>query len=544
MDFLKAQLDRIQAQLTALTATQKMLTASLLAIMVITIVLWGRYAGEAEMAPLLDQSFSPAEVGQIQQHLHDRNIRISVAGDKIIVPADQRMSILADLTYRRMMPSNTSSGFDEIIRQISPWDSEEKEGRIWNHGKEAVLSRLIGMYPDVAQANVVIDPTNVSRIEGSVLPSATVFITLQEGKQSSQRLVDAAAAAVAGAQSGLDIDRIKVIVDGLTHKAHDGSSDPLSEAPELLATARAYANAAEESVRKVYGTIPGFFVSVTVKLNLTSVQTDKKEFDAKNTVQKTDNSLDERDEISGPPTSGADTSAQPNTELSVGIAPTRAPPGQTQTHEKLQEHSQIFVPETHTVSKTPSGEPTTVGATVRVPLSHFAILFRSMEPSIKEPTYKQMQPFIEKELSKMRQGVANCVMLDPTKVAIDVYPDSPLNLPAPAVAGSVPSVSMLIGGHTKEMALAGLALMSLFMASMMVRKTTPAVAPATGLDSLGKPLSAGELLAGEIEHSSADGMEMDAETSHAQQVLDQVSTLVRQDPDSAAALVKRWLNRE
>src|SRR5579864_6371909 len=186
MDFLKAQLDRIQAQLTGLTATQKMLTASLVAIMAITVILWGKYAGEAEMTPLLNQPFAAADVGRIQQHLHEKDVHFIVSGDKILVPADQRMSILADLTYTRLMPTNTSAGFEDIIKQISPWDSEEKEGKIWNHGKEAVLSRLIGMYPDVAQANVVLDPTNVTRIEGSVLPSATVFITLQEGKRSSQ----------------------------------------------------------------------------------------------------------------------------------------------------------------------------------------------------------------------------------------------------------------------------------------------------------------------------------------------------------------------
>jgi flagellar biosynthesis/type III secretory pathway M-ring protein FliF/YscJ len=29
----------------------------------------------------------------------------------------------------------------------------------------------------------------------------------------------------------------------------------------------------------------------------------------------------------------------------------------------------------------------------------------------------------------------------------------------------------------------------------------------------------------------------------AQQVVEQVSTMVKQDPDAAAAMIKRWLNR-
>ena len=40
-----------------------------------------------------------------------------------------------------------------------------------------------------------------------------------------------------------------------------------------------------------------------------------------------------------------------------------------------------------------------------------------------------------------------------------------------------------------------------------------------------------------------DGMEMDEDTIRSQQMLEQVSNLVKENPDSAASLVKRWLNR-
>ena len=41
-----------------------------------------------------------------------------------------------------------------------------------------------------------------------------------------------------------------------------------------------------------------------------------------------------------------------------------------------------------------------------------------------------------------------------------------------------------------------------------------------------------------------DGMELDDEAIRTQQMLEQVSSLVKENPDSAAALVKRWMNRE
>ena len=90
MDFIKAQLDRIQQQLAGLNATQKMLTASLVAIMLITVVWWGKYAGEAEMVPLVAQSLSVDQIGQMQNVLGMQGIAARrISGDKILVHSDK-----------------------------------------------------------------------------------------------------------------------------------------------------------------------------------------------------------------------------------------------------------------------------------------------------------------------------------------------------------------------------------------------------------------------------------------------------------------------
>lgn len=109
-------------------------------------------------------------------------------------------------------------------------------------------------------------------------------------------------------------------------------------------------------------------------------------------------------------------------------------------------------------------------------------------------------------------------------------------------------MTLAVGGHLKEIILGGMALMSLFMVSMMVRKGTPATItlPPAPAASAGSPvLSSGESLVGEAiaGGTTLDGMELDDEAVRAQQVLDQVSTLITENPDAAANLVKRWLNR-
>src|SRR5688572_28410596 len=132
MDFIKSQFDRIQQQLSGLSASQKMLTAALVAIMVMTLVWWGRYACVAEMAPVLDQSFSDEDITRITAQLASKRIDYRVAGDKVLIPVDRKFEVLADLSYSQLLPRDTRGGFDEIVKQISPWASASERDAMYN----------------------------------------------------------------------------------------------------------------------------------------------------------------------------------------------------------------------------------------------------------------------------------------------------------------------------------------------------------------------------------------------------------------------------
>jgi len=62
----------------------------------------------------------------------------------------------------------------------------------------------------------------------------------------------------------------------------------------------------------------------------------------------------------------------------------------------------------------------------------------------------------------------------------------------------------------------------------------------------GATLLAGEALAGEARDGNPllNAVELDEDAARTQQMLDQVSTLVKDNPDAAASLVKRWMNRD
>ena len=67
MDSLKTQFDRIQQQLAGLSASQKMLAACLVVIIVMTISWWGRYAAVPEMEPVVDRALSPEDLAVVRR---------------------------------------------------------------------------------------------------------------------------------------------------------------------------------------------------------------------------------------------------------------------------------------------------------------------------------------------------------------------------------------------------------------------------------------------------------------------------------------------
>src|SRR4030095_13594540 len=97
MDALKKQLDRIQQQLSGLSASQKMLTASLVAIMVMTMIWWGKYAGTDEMVPVSYESLPPDQMRNIKATLDGKGIPARIVGDRVMVDADRRMEAFATL---------------------------------------------------------------------------------------------------------------------------------------------------------------------------------------------------------------------------------------------------------------------------------------------------------------------------------------------------------------------------------------------------------------------------------------------------------------
>ena len=584
MDAFSAQFDRVRQQLAGLTASQRMLVGTLVAVMALTVLYWGKYAAAPDLVAVLDQPLSDEEIAPIVHRLEVAGVAHSVVAGKVLVPADRKPEILADLMYAQELPRDTHSAFEEMTaKELNPFSSQTERDAVYNHATELELANIIRRWPGVADARVVINSKNERHIEGSIPPTATVAIATRGGDMShAKQLVQAAADGVAGAVSGLTQQNIRVIVNGASIRATPnagpdggaGGTVAASDAMELQEKGEA---AFEQKIHNLFRFIPEMTVTVTCDVDTSSRRETVTKYDKGNTVSLPVAERTQNEQHTTTGDGGREPGAATNDgTANVGQADAAgggavSGPVTTGTTSDEQTNTENFVPNSRAEITTPGGKVTIRSASVCVPMSYVARRFKSANPAAKDPTAADLLQAAAAETARLRDQVAKVVGLPTTEnVSVDTFADdagltttADLAL-AVSPAGS-PSGLGGIAVHGKEIAVGVLAVVSLAMMFQMARKggvPLPPLSPAPSLAGLGgasvayggggggdeddgdddqqpaRPVKSTSTLVGGIE-----GMELDPDMVRTQQMLDQVSTLVKEDPDAAAALVKRWVSR-
>lgn len=555
MDAIKAQLLRIQQQLAGLSASQKMLTGSLVVIMIMTMFYWSRYAGTAEMDVLLDQTLTADEISQIKTALASKGIKYEVTGDRIMVPADRKFEMIADLGYMQLLPRDMKSGWDEIVDKITPLTSDMQGKQIYNRARERSISMIIGRWPGVKSAMVMIDANSKMSPVRPVEPTASVDVTLKSGEQGNKQLGEAVVNLVTGAQAGLKRENVRVNIGGRPYKASDPNNPFGGGDGSILEQQANWENYYKGKIAEQIIYIPGVYATVSVELQTATNVTHQHMVDPKQTIQLATQDTTQTEENTQAPNGG-----EPGVAPNVGVElPSQQSPGQNSNKEKTDIKNAVDWGTKQTTTQTPAGLGTAVAAALRVPESYFRSMWKMKNPNGQtEPTDAELDALVQRETPRLREDVKKATNIkDDTSVSVAMYVDvsTPVVGGDAAAASGLASIPLGVGFGAKEIAIGALAIISLFMVSMMVRKSVPqpvmpALAPTPAVDVVdpGMPsdVTVGSDIAGEVGTAGMmlTGREMSDEQIEAQQVIEQVGTMVKENPDVAANLVKRWLNRD
>lgn len=548
MDVLRQQWLRIQQQLAGLTLSQRMLAASLVALVVLVMMYWGRWAATPERVAVLEQSFAPEQAARVIAELERQGIRASLSGDgRVMVPADRQMQAFAAVAYNGMLPRDSQAAIDRIVSQMTIWDSSVKTQKYFNDMKQVMLAGTIARWPGVEDATVHIDPAERRSFSSPSQPRASINIRMKGGERPSKKLVLAAADIVIGAQAGLTRSNVTVVVDGVSYPLPDRDNDTMMMAGEILETKQGFERHFANKIREQLAEIPNVFVAVTVQVNTKRMEQERSEVDPKNLVHKERETQSRSDESTQPAPPG-EPGAIPNAGMAI---PASAGSGASSLSSEERTVFELDYGRTRTRTFQPAGDATVTAASVRVPRSHFLGLWRMLNPNAtQEPDEATLTGLMTAELAKIRRDVMACTGLrDDSAVTVDFYIDAP---PTPVQAGSGPGLPLihLVGSYGKEVLLAAMAMAALFMVTGLVKKhggAVPAIASMTPAEQQREleRLAGGEEIAGAAGEgpTALEALELDEETSQTQQMIQQVSNMVKENPDAAVSLVKRWMNR-
>jgi hypothetical protein len=206
---------------------------------------------------------------------------------------------------------------------------------------------------------------------------------------------------------------------------------------------------------------------------------------------------------------------------------------------------------TQVVKRNMPGTVKTIRATVNIPYSYFVEIFQAQTGKTDKPTTAQLDSIIktqEENISKKVMPIINAT--DPSFVEVSYFydlPSTPGGTTALASSGptSLPQLTQLI----KPAGLILLAFVSLLMVLMMMKKASSNVAiqnlekklaeqaePTPPLESETGPVGEASSTEGVLE-----GIEVDEHTLRTRKMAEQVATMVKEDPASAATLIRQWI---
>ncbi|HEY3244198.1 MAG TPA: flagellar M-ring protein FliF C-terminal domain-containing protein [Phycisphaerae bacterium] len=558
METLRQILQRISSQLALLNTSQR-LAIALCAVVVAGSLLWLiQWSATPELAALLDQDLTGQELTGAQAALDAARADYKVIGNRIWVRPSQRTELIGKLNSANALPHDISIGFDKLVADNSPFLPESQMKIRYNVALGNELAKVIRSSPDVHNAVVFIS-TEAKRAFSNkpIVPTASVHVMMNAGKEVNPAMAQSIAMLVSRAVPGMDAHNVSVI-DALRSRAY---SIPRPEDATALTQWDEVRRREDYQLGKIMeqlGYISGVLASVSIELDTTTSKVESVTYTKPDEKSSTSDATD---------SASGGTGSEPGVGANVGQALTANEPGEHNTSERTKTENFEPMPAEKKVVEKPPFSIRRATATVKIPRSYFVSVYRMQNGASSSPVDDELKPMMELEFNRVRNAVKKVVMSDAdTDVDVSFFYDlDQRGAPLAAAATEAAAAATTLGGTTvnwlhdygAQAGLAALATVSLLMMFMMARRTTRIVHPRaadepeeialTDSTSMAEEiLTVGSGAVGQAEVSEAflTGHEVDDETLRYKQLGEQVTKMVEQNPESAAELIRRWVERD
>ncbi|MBI1369508.1 MAG: hypothetical protein GC162_12750 [Planctomycetes bacterium] len=553
MDFVRRWMTQIHARMLELTLSQKMLIITLAVVIPMLLWMMFQWAASPEMVPVLDQALDAPRQARITATLDGRGITYKLVGDRIFVPREKQLMVLATLQMQQALPDDTTQGFEKlVVDNQSWWKSSEQNRQVYNIAKQNVLAQVLRAYPWVRDATVIISPPQDTGFGAThQRPTAAVNLVL-EGGAMDQKKVDAVAGLVSGAVAEMRPEDVNVIdaVAGRQWKVRpEGEVLP----GDYLETINAQEKYVREKIGRALGYINNVIVAVNVEVDITQRKANTRSYDKDKSLTLPNHEKTQSTETSSTEGNGGEPGVRSNAgAANAGATIIASNGGSKSTSETTETESNTFAGETTEESVNPGGAPTRISATVNIPRSYFVMLFKQGKAAdTPEPTDEALTPIVDAALQRIKKQVEPLVATAkaPGEVVVDMFPDGGAGFGGPggtaAPAGF--SSTLMATGSMKMISLGALALTAVGLMLLMVRKANqkPPVPTLQELAGLPPKVMTEDEFIGQADEAdpAMTGVELDESEIRHRKLTEQVNDMVTANPSEVAALLGRWVNK-
>jgi len=154
MQALQRTIQQIATQLKTLTPTAKLLIGSLMVILAMSLFMVSLYAGRAEMAPLgLGSNMSADARARAISYLESRDIPYEQSGSDVLVPVDQKFTIMGQLTENKLVGPDQID-FQKLMSDDSPFRTQHQDKTRYLVAKMNVVGAMICQMSGIEHATV------------------------------------------------------------------------------------------------------------------------------------------------------------------------------------------------------------------------------------------------------------------------------------------------------------------------------------------------------------------------------------------------------
>ena len=550
MDFLRHIINQIRNNLAGLTFSEKWVIGLLMVIMCFGMVWLVDYNSTRKLVPLIDSLLKTDERSTITGYLEAWGDKYEMRGQRVFVLNKNRSTILHKLYREEAMPTNIEDPFDITLRDNDLWVSDAQRQKKNSVILQRALAQNIRQWSDVKTASVIVTPGG-HRTLGNIRPfaKATVNITTGGSRADMNKLASAAVAYVSGGVDNCNREDISVIINGSDVA---NKSALYNEQGEYLRqqnlTEQKYINVIRDLLPK--GLKPNVQVSVklvnsNVRSHITKILPDKNGsilYSDTSDMELTEETNEKNQEVG----------------LVANTSQARGGSGISQTRgEETSDTVGKLVPGTdETWTETKGGGTENISAAIFVSDGYFRAM--AIGKGNDNPSEMDILNIAEPELKKYQELILSALGLsdnESSNVKVELYwaggETSEVVFDENAADEGI-QVTKMISHFGKEIAISVLAMISLTMVLMMVKKSVGPVElteeEAVTMMAGEKPLDAFGLEDSNFMDDDNDGllagMEMDDEAIRSQKMLQQVRDLVNESPEDASDLISKWINEE